>query len=1283
MRQSAPPPNISSLLPRTEYKGGVNAVAADRFFLRRHRVVNAGAGTGKTYALITQYLHLVSGITIFGQPLEPRAICALTFTEKAAGEMRERLGRRLLDIVRVLADVGDTPAAYAEPLVQLEPELCASARALSRGLPALRHFESVRAELSAAPIGTFHSFAAALLRRHAVASEIDPDFSLLDEDAARELLEECSERVVLGAIEERYGQELAMTTAQLLAEYGFRGGARAEGGLVEALCRLYRARAEEGRGAAELGAAYTQPVLEAERLRLARELGAGLRALLELSNVLTGKSAERAVALGQQAAELSHKLLGTGRDEAGLPNGLGEALPFLALLPKELGRLRAPKGKNGDGTDTCGTELRALVADLKRAASEAQALYESHRAAPLSRGIEALLAVLMDVYAEHKRAAAVLDFSDLLGRARDLLRDSAAVQKSEQARYAALLVDEFQDTSPLQAELLRLLIGLSDKNSSPADSAAPRRLYIVGDRKQSIYGFRGADVTAYERLCTELIDQGADEETLAVSRRSQPALLESCNDLFARVFSGGDRAAGFVVWDEARDPLRPHREALPSVEPLVEVLRESAREPKSDPSNLETAAAKSDASAGPDDPLAREAGLVARRIAAFADSGIRYGDIVLLLRRFTHLLRYTTALKQAGIPHYVVRGRGFYQAQEVLDLAAFLTLLDDPEDRLAFLAVLRSPLFGLSDESLLRLHLAGKLSLLSLLSAHDAKEDSAASELTSLPRDEAMQLVRLLGLMRALLHCGDRLGPLACLSTLLDHTDYLGVLYADPDGEQRVANVFRLCERARTHEARGGSLRSFVRALRKDADPRLAELSSERDEPTAPVVSEAEDVVRVMTVHQAKGLEWKAVVVAGCSNLDRVDAPAIAYDRAFGLGLRLFRGGERVETLGSLRVHELGKKRNAAESGRLFYVAATRARDRLVFAGEVRRGRKAPAGTWLSYLDTQASFCPPPSSRLLPPVEGAEDATRLAFSQLPKQAATVYALGDATAAASGFAGAELSLSLDAAADLLVCGRRFHLRHMLHVGEKEPALAPGRGEDPPGAAPLGTLAAEILDGIDLLEFAKERKPEEVLSAHLLSRGHDVRSLAISELITRLLRFLHSRYLGQALAQPAGRLQLLRAAPYAVGLSADAKRVRLHGVLDLAVFTAALDPMLEVLEYRYGYAPDGVSPLDAVRRQLLAVVARQTVFAPGKGLGPAAMENVSIKIGTCYLRESDPQPRFVQEPQGAGARQNLEAALFRAAPTACLGQVAALRLPVLPAQTCEEVRCGYRFLCHGRA
>src|SRR4051794_2596840 len=174
---------------------------SERFLLRRDRVVQAGAGTGKTHALLTQYLHLCAGLSARPAPLEPRTLCALTFTDKAAGELRERLQRRTSAIVRAVAAAPDASQIGAALLELKEDDLVHTAAALEQPLPGLELWEQILAQLPGAPIGTFHSFAASLLRRYAGIAGLDPDFTLLDEDSARALLVEASERVVLDALE--------------------------------------------------------------------------------------------------------------------------------------------------------------------------------------------------------------------------------------------------------------------------------------------------------------------------------------------------------------------------------------------------------------------------------------------------------------------------------------------------------------------------------------------------------------------------------------------------------------------------------------------------------------------------------------------------------------------------------------------------------------------------------------------------------------------------------------------------------------------------------------------------------------------------------------------------------------------------------------------------------------------------------------------------------------------------------------------------------------------------
>lgn len=1318
-------------------------MSAARFWLRRDRVVNAGAGTGKTHALVTQYLHLATGLGAREKPVPPRQICALTFTDKAAAEMRERVERRARAAVTAIL-AHDEPGGTAAALARTEPDLYASAQALGRAVPGLDSFRELLAQLPGAPIGTFHSFSANLLRRHGAAAGVEPDFALLDDTAARDLLTESAERIVLDALTGLLGPELCAAAERVTAEYGFRGapGGRGSSGLVEALCALLSHRAEEGKGAAGIADSFGPDALAAAHTDLGTRAQAAFAALTGIQAAFGGKSGPRVA----EALTLAPPLYAALAD----PDALPEAESRLARIRAELKSVQAPRGEDAD--PAIGTTLNAVRAELKAVATALGPLSRSYDAVPLARGIEALLTPVAAAYAAAKQAQGALDFADLLTRARDLLRSDPTARAAARARFAVFLVDEFQDTNPLQAELIGLLTGLDgvtapadgsdgtegtgglDDIARPPDAGATGdagTLYLVGDRKQSIYEFRGADVAAYAALCDRLLQRGADAETLSVSRRSSPGVLRLVNALFARVLTAPaselQAASGpapfFVVWDEARDALQPLPERA-ETGTAAELLGAAPAEPAGDadpdaPADSADSgrnAAAADAGASID----REAALIARRICALHADGTPYRDVTILLRRFTHLLRYTAALKRAGIPHYVVRGRGFYKAQEILDIAAFFTLLEDESDRVALLAVLRSPLCGLSDETLVRLHLRGELRLPALLRSALPPEpapprDPAAStdpdpdphlasdedpddlpplELLdtaadlAIPADEQARLVRLVRLVQALRGTGERIGPSRALRALLDGTDYCAVLAAADDaeaGKQRLANLQRLAERALAFEERGG-LRAFTRALRLSTDPQFARAEG-TSEPAAQLYSEADDVVRVMTVHQAKGLEFPVVVVAGCAGREPSFRATIGYDRDVGLGLRVLSGGERVDTLPSLRVKTAHAQRAAAESARLFYVATTRARDRVIFAGEAAADRRAPSTSWRGALDALIADAParPDAAPLLlrwaapegaaPGGPGTEPEPAPAPpSPSPPPASPAVLRGALTRALSPPAFAAAELRAEGAADFVLCPRRYHLRHTLALGERSAAapVALGGSEQLLGG-PLGTpLAARLLAEADPALSGRD------LPARLAAAGHDLEHPAVGELLLRLQRFAESRS-ARALARPAVR----RGLAFRVAASDAPGAPILRGRLDaLWLEPSATDPTglpkdAHVLAYRYEYAPDtgdGPEARAAAERlraeqAALALVARRLV--------PAA---AAIHVGLCFLREPSPEPHVHTAPPADVAA--LADGLTAAAALVALVPAEIIRLPILPIARCSALGCGYRPICHRR-
>ncbi|MCS6915826.1 MAG: UvrD-helicase domain-containing protein [Myxococcales bacterium] len=1192
---------------------------AERFLLRRDRAVQAGAGTGKTHALVTQYLHLCAGLSAHGHPLEPRRIVALTFTEKAAGEMQERIRQRM-HALRVAAPEG------AAALATLEPDLHRSAQLLGRPLPDAAHWERMLDGLGAAHVSTFHAFSAGLLRRYPTLAGIDPDFLLLDEEQAHELELEATEEAVLAALEEHQGPE-TQPLALLVGEYGFRGQAGGEA-LVELLCRVRAQRAEEGLGPEGIARGYTEQAVRAGWTAARSRLVSALRRLGSVADLLGGGSTVLARELAAEAP-LLEALLGS-------PSDLPHARSRLTAIPARLARLRA---KSAD--EASRRVLAGLKAQIRQGLAELEATGETAQAAPLAAAFERMLVRAWQGYEQAKAQRRALDFTDLLRRARDLVRDHAEVRAALRTRFAVWLVDECQDTNPLQAELLFLLCG------EPAErSEGPGRLYLVGDRKQSIYEFRGADVASFESMRRAILQAGGDEETLSVSRRSRPGVLALCNALFARVMrppedaalpdpthtgcsQDGSWPAWLIRWDPQRDPLYPLRPD-DGTEPAAELLCPA------EGSTEET----------PDDPTGTEAQLLARHILTLHAQGRRFGEMAVLLRRFTQLTRYVVELRRAGIPHYVVRGRGFFTAQEVRDVCAALTLVEDPEDVLALVTLLRSPLCGVSDETLTRLHLAGCLRLSKL-------QHLEAPRSAGVPAEECERMERILPMLAQLSARGDRLGPGACLRALYEGTDLLPVLLAGPEGEQRVANLEHLAIRAQHFEDTGQGLRAFIRWLRLQCDPSpLGDFPT----PQAPIVSEQDDVVRIMTVHQAKGLEFPVVFVPGCASRERIETGPVLYDREVGLGLSMRRGGQWLDTLPSRQIRHIQQLRREAESARLFYVAVTRARDRVVFLGEGRRTR----GSWREHLDALLqsaeghvlTLCPVPLRPERPPPQlqatasEAEEAARTAVSRVCRPVPPPAG--------------EVELPLAAAVDLALCPRRFHLRHVLLLEEepreRSPVAAEERGPDE--RWPIGTLAHHLLRRVDLSARGAD------LPGLLLAQGCDPEAAQMVGVRTRLLRLLQSPALTEWLQQAT---RIRRAVPFRLHLPGGGIRVR--GLLSLLI--EASDGTICLLDVLDGHGPvdtDGHEGTEGaeLRRALLSHLAQK-------------MAASRVRVGLCYLGDADPSPRMADvDPAAAAAALGR---LHAVAALAGLGERAALQLPVLPPERCTALGCGYRLRCHG--
>jgi ATP-dependent helicase/nuclease subunit A len=514
--------------------------------------------------------------------------------------------------------------------------------------------------------------------------------------------------------------------------------------------------------------------------------------------------------------------------------------------------------------------------------------------------LQELLAGFARAYAGAKERESGLDFEDLQLVARDLLRDDEGIRQREQWRFRAVMVDEFQDTNRLQCELIDLIAG--------------DELFFVGDEFQSIYGFRHADVQVFRERRAE----ASSLLPLTLNYRSRPEVLAAVNYLFGSDF--GDEFQPLAASGDFPDPVF----GTP-VELLV----------------------TDKASYGGTGTHWRrgEAKAVARRVRELVDSGVAApGEIVLLFAAGTDAEWYEEELRTLGLPTYRTTGRGYFGQQQVADLLAYLRLLHNRYDDEALLAVLASPLVGVSNDALVLLRRAASKRPL-----FKGLERSLPPGLD--PRDER--------LFQAFRQRFERLVAAApglslerlCEEIVAAHDYDLAVL-TQWDGRRRYANLRKLGRLARSYEElRGADIEGFVRFVREQDEAGAKELEAVAEEEDA-------DVIRLLTIHGAKGLEFKVVVVADAGR-DRAapgaDEILALADGRFGFRVADPATGSRRPTTAYEEVRAASREEAEAERRRLYYVAMTRAVDRLIVAGSIDTEKAAdertPIGWVLGRLD--------------------------------------------------------------------------------------------------------------------------------------------------------------------------------------------------------------------------------------------------------------------------------------------------------------------------------------------
>lgn len=1008
--------------------------------------VTAGAGSGKTQVLSARYLLAAEQLLSRGDYRGPESILVLTFTEKAAAEMKERIGAAISDYVH---------SDDFEALTYEHQERW------------LRFYR----DLPVGEISTIHSFCARVLRQFPVESGVDPEFAIIEEYDQRQLLED-SIRGVMNDLARDMDPNLKLLLKVWSAPY-----------LVNVLATVVL----NGDRLAEWIDRYrTYPeekLVEDQRNAVAAVVTEGFR---RLATAGTSSLVDEIACCqplrdptGDKLEERRCSVVGLWRRcLASLQQGyidLSEACSLVELLCRGKGEPRS-FGNTGSKSvwGEVGREYLTSRLNSLAAAVSAQVRGLQFDLGPTDLMSIPMLKALAEVghgavqrFQMAKLHARMLDFADLEIKTRDLLRSHPEIRRDLAQRYRYVMVDEFQDTNAMQWEIIRHLCTTGDDQQY-----APDKLFLVGDEKQAIYSFRGGDVATFARARRELALSAERSGTSSYRSvvfeenfRSCQRLVDSFNFLFEKLLGSGeveDYEALFQSMVKANPKLTQDGRA--------EIHLVSAAEGV--------------------DRRAAEAEVVAQLAAEMmTDSAVReVADgkmplVAILMRRMSVVKVYEGALRRHGLIFSTVKGRGFYQQQEVLDLFNLLAFLADERRDVELLGVLRSPVFALSDDEIVGI----------LANTHGTVWER-------LCRNQSQAAVRCVDTLKRWLLLKDRCSVATLIRRILTDSDlYIPLAYGQR-GRQRLANIEKVIALARSSDADGRSLAAFVSFLENQMD-------SAESEGEAEIAIESPIVL--MTVHQAKGLQFPAVIVPDLSGEFNMGSDSAVYIGEIGgkveLGISAPNPDADMElsrtALRAATQHVTGV-RQLAEQKRLLYVAATRAQILLAMVGQMpgesAAGRDfGELRCWCDWLERACG--------LRSAVEAASEPSdaRDAAGELVRSAK----VGPMTVAIHEFSTQQ---QVDQAGQVASAGQVAHAGRVTQAGQVAQT-----GQVAQNAAMSSEVAAGkdqerlgLLETLSALEVAPSRAPERRRTLHT----RDIITLSATAVMdfTRCPRFFYLRH-----------------------------------------------------------------------------------------------------------------------------------------------------------------------------
>lgn len=842
--------------------------------IERHVCVTAGAGSGKTTVLVERYLKILRE----GNVKSPREIVAITFTEKAAAEMKERIIKEL------------SPQETHEGIEQSNPR------------------QRLREGMGSAHISTVHAFCSRVLREFPFQAGVPANFNIIQGIDQKLLLQQTIKNTLKEIATDTTDRHRAELT-RLLQRYGgqqklvdFFSAMVNQRDIIEHLIReIY-----DDRNTSNIREGWEQSA-QIELMATIGQLMSGInivefiRCLNIVLKVAKGKKAEETKKLTEQLESLydqnpdSPEIQNLLKEIADLITTQDDNIRTISFLPKSIDRTEImDQIKFLEPTAKKIKDLPTLEKDKTDSEDET----DDDFLIGTTRDLLTLYERILTEYQNTKLSQGKLDFSDLQIKTRDLLKSNEEIRQELVSRHKYYMIDEYQDTNELQYNLVMWLTN-ELKNAN---------LFIVGDPKQSIYAFRGAEVSIFEKTSQKIVENGGLNISLTENFRSLSTIIAFVNYFFARLMGAGS-GNKFEVPYESLTKARPTQP-----DGSIEFLFGTKDEGTADESALIARHIKN--------MKLNEEAVWARKNAKEAEHPIAYGDIAILIQSRTHLPNIEHALLEAGIPYLTTGGIGFYQRQEIYDIWNYLNFLNDPiENHASLVGILRGPAFGISDTQLYEISRQAETNFWEKVQVYQGCTDN---------------LNRAVATLKKHIEIAYRMSVNQLILTIVNETGLIGTLKAGKQGQQRWANYQKLLEFARNFDADEDkqTLTDFIEFL----DILIDEEPREGQAPMEP----SANAVEIMTIHAAKGKQFPVVILPCLDRRGQTDREPF-IDDTLGIGFSPLNPKKDYAKTAPAIVERMKKQANAkaiAEKKRVLYVGTTRAEDRLILSGSLPTNRK-------------------------------------------------------------------------------------------------------------------------------------------------------------------------------------------------------------------------------------------------------------------------------------------------------------------------------------------------------